>query len=93
MTHEFGSLAPVVISIVGAVCVMLVIIGIGAWRRTGENRLLWLVAAFSLFAVKSFLNAWALTTGAIQHEHLELVSSLFDLAIVACIVAPLLRRH
>lgn len=90
MTHPSESAASLVILLVGLVCLALLLLGVAAFRRTRNRKLLWLVAAFALFTIKSFLTSWALWAETIGHEYLELVMSLFDLGIVGMLVAPFL---
>jgi len=62
----------------------------GAWRRTGNRKLGFVAAAFSVCVVKSALTAYSLWTGLIRHEDLELVGALLDVVIVVLLIAPFL---
>lgn len=92
MAHPSEVAATIVIAVVGVITLTLTVIAVRAQQRTGNPRLWFLVSAFGLFTIKSALVAWAVSMESIAHEHLELVSSLFDLAIVVLLFMPLLRR-
>jgi len=62
---------------------------IRGFRRSHESGLAFVAGAFTIFAIKSFLVAYALRTGSIEHERLELVDAMGDLATVLIFVAPL----
>lgn len=91
MAHPAEIVAGIVVLVVGIITAVLAVLAVLAQRRTGNKRLTFVASAFGLFAIKSFLTAWALQTRAIAHEHLELVASGFDLAIVILLVLPFLR--
>lgn len=84
--------AILLIALTAAVSLGLMLLAAGAWHRTGNRKLGFVTAAFWLFFAKSALTAYSLATNAIGHEHLELVGSVLDLAIVFLLVAPFLRR-
>ena len=92
MAHSSEETAVLVIAAVAALAATLTLVSLGAWRKNRNPKLLFLVAAFSLFFIKGLATAWAILYHRVAHEHLELIGSVFDLAIVALLVAPLLRR-
>lgn len=81
-----------IISLTAAVSLGLMLLAARAWSRTGNRKLAFVTAAFWIFFAKSALTAYSLATGFLAHEHLELVGSVLDLAIVFLLVAPFLRR-
>lgn len=81
----------IVILLVAAISIALGVIASRAVARTGNKKLWYLMAAFAVLALKGLLVAFALFTEAIEHQHLELVSSLFDLGVVTLLVLPLLK--
>lgn len=78
------------IAFAGLISLVLAILAVGAWRRTGNRKLGLVAAAFSVFVVKAAVTAYSLWTGAIGHEDLELVGALLDVAVVVLLVAPFL---
>ncbi len=91
MAHPSEIAATAVVLVVAAIAVALTIIAVRAQRRSGNPRLRLVATAFAMLAIKGLLVAAALQWGFIGHEHLELVSSLFDLAVVVLLALPLLR--
>lgn len=91
MAHPSEIAATIVVLVVAAITLFLTVVAGMAANRTGNRKLWYLGGAFGLFAIKSALTAWALQTGGIGHEHLELVLSGFDLGIVILLVIPLIR--
>lgn len=81
----------VVILVVATISIGLGVIASRAATRSGNNRLWFLTAAFGVMALKGLLVAYALFAQAIAHQHLELVSSLFDLTVVLLLVLPLVK--
>ena len=92
--HEPTDVA--IIAAVAALSLTLTFLAWAAWRRTGNSKLGFVTAAFFTFFVKTILTAYSVETNFIEHEHLELIGSLFDLLILLLLVAPfaspLLRR-
>ena len=89
-----------VLFIAVAASISLVLTGIawGAYRRTGDRRLLYLLAAFALFATKSALTAYSLYLEETDrllfgHEDLEALGAAFDLLVLLLLVAPLAARR
>ena len=81
----------IVILVVSAISIGLGILASRAVARTGNRKLWFLAAAFGVMALKGLLVAYALIAHAVAHQHLELISSLFDLVIVTLLVLPLLK--
>lgn len=90
MTHP---LAPVLVLAVGVVSLFLAAMGLRAWRRASDARLLFVTSAFGLFGVKNLFVAWSLWAEAVRHESLELVGAGFDLVVVLLLAAPFVRRR
>lgn len=68
----------------------LLVLTVLAYRRSGNRRLVFVSAAFFLFAVKGFLTSWELF-----FEELPLVdplASLLNFAILLCFFAGLLEK-
>jgi hypothetical protein len=82
--------ASAIAAIVGTVCVLLAIASWRALVRTGNPRIYYVVAAFSVMALKNVAKAFTLgTTG--ETPPVELLFSLADLAAVLLFAWPLLR--
>ena len=81
-----------VIVAVHVICLVLTVMALAAWRRSGNRRLLLVGLAFLVFAVKSLLTAYSVVTGFLHHEDLEGIGAGFDLVIVLLLVAPFLIR-
>lgn len=72
----------------GFIALGLLAVAIMGYRRTREPSMAFLAGAFTLFAAKSFLVAYAIRTGLIEHELLELVDAIGDLGTVLLILVP-----
>lgn len=92
MAHPNETTAVAIIIVVAVVSLILTILAAAAWRRTGNRKLAFVTGAFAVFFLKSILTAYSVSTGFIQHEDLELIGSLGDLAVVLLLVAPFLAR-
>lgn len=90
--HPSETLAASVIIVVHVVSLVLAVLAFAAWRRNLNHRLLFVGLAFTLFAAKSLLTAYSLTSGFLHHEDLEAVGALFDLGVVLLLVAPFIVR-
>ncbi|MHB1260223.1 MAG: hypothetical protein ACYC2H_00760 [Thermoplasmatota archaeon] len=90
--HPNEAVATAAIVAVHLICLALTVMAAAAWRRNGNRRLLFVAAAFLVFAMKSLLTAYSLTTEFLHHENLEAVGSLLDLIVVSLLVAPFLLR-
>ena len=87
--HEVAS---AVIALVGLIALVLAGIGIASARRSENPGLRFVVAAFVVFGLKGLFAAWAVYTGDVAHEDLELITAVADLAVVVLLVLPLFRR-
>ncbi len=92
MAHPSETAAMVVVLFVAIIAMVLTILAFRAAHRADNPRLRYVGAAFATLAAKGLVVAIALQTQFIGHEHLELVSALFDLVLVLFLVAPFLRR-
>ena len=72
-----------------AISVFLLGMAIRVFARTRDPTMAFLTGAFSLFAFKSFIVGYAVLTNAIEHDSLELVDAMGDLATVLLLVTPL----
>ncbi len=96
MTHP---VAPGIILVVAVVSLFLTIMGLRAWRRAQDARLLFVTSAFGLFTLKNLITGWSIwqevrgEPALIGHTDLELMGSVFDLAVVVLLAAPLLLRR
>lgn len=91
MTHPAEDVAVVVILIVAVIALFLTTMAYRSVRRSGNKRLLFVTGAFGLLAIRGFLVAYSMPSHFIEHGMLELVSSIFDLAIVVLLALPLFR--
>lgn len=80
------------LAIVAAISFGLAVLAVLAARRSGSRRLAFVAAAFFTFAAKGSLTLWAIMSGGIGHETLEVVGAGFDLAVVILLVIPFLSR-
>lgn len=81
------------IGVVGLAALTLFAVTLLAQRRSGNPRLTFVSLAFLAFSVKSGFVAAVLMNGWLVHEHLEVVQSLFDLAIIGLLFVPLFVRR
>jgi hypothetical protein len=88
MVHPSEAAGLALIAVTAAVSLVLATLAAGAWRRTSNRKLVPVMLAFWMFFVKSALTAYGLGADAIHHEDLELIGTLFDLAIVLLLMAP-----
>lgn len=64
-----------------------------AMRRRRNPGLKWVAAAFALFGAKNVFSAVNVMTHLVVHDAIELVLSLFDLALILLLLVPFLRRR
>jgi predicted membrane-bound dolichyl-phosphate-mannose-protein mannosyltransferase len=64
-----------------------------AARRKKNHNLLWVSAAFLVFAAKNLFSAYNVITHFVPHDDIELGLSLFDLAIMLILFIPLIFRR
>lgn len=91
MAHPGEHAASAIVIVVAIVAMVLTWVAFRAQQRTGARSLRFVVAAFGLFAAKGIVVALALWQHSIGHEHLEVVSALFDLGIVVLLIWPIVR--
>lgn len=68
-------------------------VAVAAWhavKQTGNPRIRYIAAGFALFAIKSEIKAWHLSTGP-ESTSWEIALSLLDLVSLLLIAWPLLR--
>lgn len=86
------ALENVIVAAVTVVALALAVISTFAYRRTRDTHLLFLTAAFSLFATKGFVLAASLFLTPIELTTLVLLWGAFDLTILAAFYGFTLRR-
>lgn len=91
MAHPGELAASGIVLVVGIIAAVLTFVAYRAQRRTAARSLVFVTAAFGLFAVKGFVVALALWSEVMAHEHLEVAAALFDLTIVVLLIWPVLR--
>ena len=74
----------------GLISLGLLTFAIRAYRRSQEGALAFVAGAFTVFAIKSFVVAYALRTGVVEHELLELIDAIGDLATIFFFLVPIL---
>jgi hypothetical protein len=77
----------------GLIALGLLVFAVNAYRRSRDNSFAFLAGAFTLFAIKSFVVAFALWTNAITHPALEFVDAAGDLGTIFLILAPVFLRR
>jgi hypothetical protein len=70
----------------------LVLLGfsIATYRHARDRIMFFLIGGFSIFGAKSFIVGYALLSGRIGHETLEVVDNLADVILVLLIIFPVL---
>lgn len=74
----------------GLIGLGLLIFAVRAYLRSRETMFAFLIGAFMVFSFKAFFVGYALWTGSIGHETLELLDAVGDLGTVALLLAPML---
>lgn len=83
-------------SVSGVVAVLalgLAVVAFGAARKRANRGLYYVGLAFLVFGVKNAFSAYNVLVHTVQHDDIELVLSLFDLAIIGLLFLPLVRRR
>jgi len=88
MSHPGTVLA---LGVTAAASIGLAALAYRGYRRSGNPRLRFVVAAFALFAVKGLLATYSIQTDLLEHEDLELVLGLFDVTALSLFLVPFLR--
>lgn len=89
----FAPLSAAVSSIVAALALVMAVVAFRAARRRGNRGLNLVGAAFLVFAAKNVFSATNVLTHLVPHDTIELVLSLFDLALLLMLFAPFLARR
>lgn len=78
--------------LVGLIALVMAALAWQARRRSGNRQLGFVAGAFGLFLAKSLFSAYNVQTHYVPHDTIELVLSLFDLAIIGLLFLPLVVR-
>lgn len=73
----------------GILGLILLAFSVNAYRRLRDSHMAFVAGAFTVFTIKSFLVAYGLKSGAMEHQLLELVDAIGDMATVLLFVLPL----
>lgn len=65
----------------------------GAARKRSNRALHWVALAFLIFTVKNLFSAYNVVEHTVPHDAIELVLSLFDLALLGLLFLPLVFRR
>ena len=74
----------------GIIGVVLLSVAARAYRQDRTPALAFLAGAFTVFALKSFLVAYAVWSKTIEHEMLEFIDAVGDLGTIMLLAMPLL---
>lgn len=93
--HENVAVTPASVAVSTLVAILaLTLAGVAfaAARRRGNGALRIVAIAFLVFAAKNVFSAFNVAQHVVPHDSLELVLSLFDLALLLLLFAPFMRR-
>jgi len=76
----------------GLIALFLAVLALRGRRSRPPGSLDFVAAAFALFAIKSFVVAYALDTDAIGHSSLELLDAMGDLGALLLLAMPVFTR-
>lgn len=93
MAHVGENLVDYVIIAVGILALALTALALGAWRRTGDRRLLFVAAAFGIVVIKQVMTVYSIAYETIGHQDLEMYNSVLDLGVMGALVAPFIWRR
>lgn len=93
MSHALEHAAIVVAAFVALVMLALVVAAATAHVRDKRPFVLWIAAAFGVFALKNAGLVVALWLHVGPHELVELVAALMDLTVAGLLAAPFLVRR
>lgn len=79
--------------LVALLAALFAALALGAWRKRRNPALGWVTAAFAIFAAKNVFSAVNVSTHLVEHDLIELILSLFDLAILAMLFTPFVFRR
>lgn len=85
-----GQLSVGISALSGTLGLVLLVVAIRAYRQLRTPALAFVAGAFTVFCLKSFLVAYAVSTQAIEHESLEFIDALGDLGTILLLTLPLL---
>ena len=64
-------------------------LALSAYRRTRDAAFAFLTGAFTIFSLKSIFVAYAVWSGDVEHDVVELMDAVGDLATVLLLVTPI----
>lgn len=79
--------------VVALLAFVLAGLAVAALRKRGNPALKWVALAFAVFGLKNVFSAYNVTSHVVPHDAIELVLSLFDLALLLLLLIPFLRRR
>lgn len=94
--HESETLTPysvAVSALVALLAFVLAALALRAAARRGNRSLRMVALAFAVFGVKNVFSAFNVLTHVVPHDAIELVLSVFDLALLLLLFAPLVLRR
>lgn len=74
----------------GALGLTLLVFAVRAYRADRAPALAFVAGAFTVFTLKSLMVAYALWSGAIEHETLEFIDAVGDLGTILLLTLPVL---
>jgi uncharacterized membrane protein YfcA len=78
--------------VVALVTAAMAVLGWRSYKATDNPRLVFVVLAFALFALKSLFVAYNVQTHVVGHDSIEFFSALFDVGIVVLFFMPFVVR-
>lgn len=96
VAHESLVLTPYAVAVSSLVAVLAIVLAglaLRAARRRGNPALRIVALAFFAFFVKNVFSAFNVLTHVVPHDAIELVLSLFDLALLLLLFLPLVLRR
>jgi hypothetical protein len=93
MSHALEHAAIVVAGFVAAAMALMLVAALSAYKRDRRPFVLWIAAAFGVFALKNLGLVTVLWIHFGPHELVELMAALMDLVVAALLVAPLVIRR
>ena len=91
MAHPSELAAAGIVFLVAVVAAVLAALAWRAAQRTESRSLRFVAAAFAVLVTKQVIVGIALLTEIIHHQHLEVMSAVFDLDLVALLIWPIVR--
>lgn len=87
-----GDVAAGIAYLSSVVALALLIFAWNTWRRIRDPRLAWLMAAFAVFALKSFTVGYSIANATLEHELLEVVDVTGDLLTITFLAVPIVWK-